>query len=72
MRRLLVIASAVAALLSASVLVSLAPGAPAAACPAGTVKALIGGKRVCLKAGQKCVLRFNGQYRRSGFDCKAG
>lgn len=32
----------------------------------------VGGKRVCLKAGQKCVLRFNGQYRRYGFDCKTG
>jgi len=72
MRRLLVIATAVAAVLSASVLVSLAPGAPAAACPAATAKALIGGKRVCLRAGQKCVLRFNGQYRRYGFVCKTG
>ena len=72
MRASLVIASVVAAVLSASVLVSLAPGAPAVACPAGTVKALVGGKHICLKPGQKCVKRLDEVYHRYGFDCATG
>jgi hypothetical protein len=48
--------------------------APAAAgsCPKGSVAARIGGKRRCLRAGQRCKKRFERQYRRHGFHCQAG
>ena len=59
------------ALLAASLLVSFASGATAASCPTRTVKALIGGKHVCLQAGQTCVPRFAVPYQRHGFDCIA-
>jgi uncharacterized repeat protein (TIGR01451 family) len=49
------------------------PQVPAAAvvkrCPAGYVRAVIGGKRKCLKAGQFCARRFDRQYHRYGFHC---
>ena len=72
MRRSTVAVGCAVAVLSASVLVSLATGASEVACPAGTVKALIGGKRVCLKAGQKCAPRYNARYHKYGFDCSVG
>ena len=48
--------------------------APAAAgsCRKGSVAARIGGKRRCLRAGQRCKKRFERQYRRHGFHCQAG
>ena len=71
MRGSLVIATAVAAVLSASVLVSLAPGASAVGCPSGTVKALVGGKQACLKVGQSCLHRYEAQYMKVGLTCRS-
>jgi pimeloyl-ACP methyl ester carboxylesterase len=52
----------------------LAPSAREAAaaqkpCPAGSVTARVGGKRSCLKAGQRCQQAFDRQYHRYGFHC---
>ena len=43
-----------------------------ASCRRGSVPARIGGKRVCLRAGQRCKKRYERQYRRHGFHCQAG
>lgn len=45
---------------------------PAAACKQGSVSAVISGKQVCLKAGQKCKARYEAIYKRKGFHCAAG
>jgi hypothetical protein len=44
----------------------------AAACPAGSKRAVIGGKVVCLRAGQRCKARYQAAYKRKGFVCVAG
>jgi pimeloyl-ACP methyl ester carboxylesterase len=44
----------------------------ATACKAGTKAAVISGKRVCLKAGQQCNRKLDGQYHRYGFHCHSG
>jgi hypothetical protein len=44
----------------------------APACARGSVAALVGGKRVCLKAGNRCKARYNRQYRQHGFRCVKG
>jgi hypothetical protein len=44
----------------------------ASACPAGTKRAVIGGKVKCLRAGQACKLRYQAAYKRYGFRCVAG
>ena len=41
-------------------------------CSAGSVAATIAGKRVCLKAGQKCKRSLDKQYHRYGFHCHTG
>jgi hypothetical protein len=46
--------------------------AAAGKCRKGTVSARIGGKRRCLRAGQRCKKRFERQYRKHGFHCQAG
>lgn len=55
---------------------ALAPGAePAAAgkkCSRGSVAAVIAGKRVCLRAGQRCNKRLDRQYHRYRFHCHTG
>jgi hypothetical protein len=43
-----------------------------AACPAGTKRAVIGGKVKCLRAGQPCQARYQAVYRKRGFTCVAG
>ena len=43
-----------------------------ASCPKGSVKAVIAGKQVCLKAGQKCKRTLDRQYHRYGFHCHTG
>ena len=43
-----------------------------AACPPGSVRAVVGGKRVCLKPGQRCSRQYESTYRRYGFSCRAG
>jgi hypothetical protein len=42
------------------------------ACKRGSVAALVGGKRVCLKAGNRCNIRYDRQYRQHGFRCVKG
>ena len=42
------------------------------ACKRGSVAALVGGKRVCLKAGNRCKKRYDRQYRNHGFRCVKG
>jgi hypothetical protein len=42
---------------------------PNARCVRGTVPAVIGGKRVCLKEGQRCSANQEAGYRRYGFTC---
>jgi hypothetical protein len=49
-----------------------AAAAPALACTGGSVAAVIGGKNVCLKAGQKCKARYEPVYKRLGFHCAGG
>ena len=48
------------------------PRALAAACPAGSKRAVIGGKVKCLRAGQKCATRYQAAYKRYGFMCVSG
>ena len=58
---------------------ALEPGSPALTglasseaqkrCPKASVAALIGGKRVCLRAGQACKRTLDRQYHRYGFHC---
>src|SRR5437868_5972405 len=45
-----------------------APARPAAGC----IRATIGGRAVCLRAGAPCRARFAAQYRRRGFVCVGG
>src|SRR5438045_4956704 len=70
---LAVVAVAVAAVLGAT---ASAAGTPMhrslVSCRRGSVPARIGGKRVCLRAGQRCKKRYERQYRRHGFHCQAG
>lgn len=50
-----------------------APNAAAAPrCPSGLVAARIAGKRTCLKTGQRCKRRLDGQYHRYRFHCHSG
>jgi hypothetical protein len=43
-----------------------------ASCKRSSVPARIGGKRVCLRAGQRCKKRYERVYRRHGFHCQSG
>jgi len=47
-------------------------GGSSSACPAGTKRAVIGGKVKCLKAGQRCQAKYQAAYRRAGFTCVSG
>src|SRR5688572_20722037 len=63
-----------ASLAAALALTTDGAGAPArgttlSACLTGTVPALIGGKRVCLKVGIRCERKYQAQYVRRGFSC---
>jgi hypothetical protein len=42
------------------------------ACPAGSKRAVIGGKVKCLHAGQRCKSRYQAAYKRAGFTCTNG
>lgn len=46
-----------------------APQAGVARCAEGAVSAVIEGKRVCLRRGQRCSKRLDRQYHRYGFHC---
>jgi pimeloyl-ACP methyl ester carboxylesterase len=43
-----------------------------ARCRSGTTPAVIAGKSVCLRRGQKCLKRLDRQYHRYGFHCHSG
>jgi hypothetical protein len=45
---------------------------PAKACHAHLAPGVIAGKKVCLKAGQRCLRAYDTQYHRFGFHCHAG
>jgi streptogramin lyase len=49
-----------------------ATSGPTAPCAKGSVRAVVGGKRVCLRAGQQCTRRLDRQYHRYGFHCHSG
>jgi hypothetical protein len=46
-----------------------APHAKAGDCPAGSKRAVIGGKVKCLRAGQKCDAKYRAAYKKYGFTC---
>ena len=48
------------------------PRPDAAGCPAGSKRAVIGGKVKCLRAGQTCAARYRAAYKRYGFTCVNG
>jgi hypothetical protein len=41
-------------------------------CAAGSVRAVVAGKQVCLKSGQRCRKSLDRQYHRYGFHCHTG
>ena len=51
---------------------SIPPPGIAATCSKGSVPAVIGGKRTCLKVGQRCKTSLNPAYRRYKFVCRSG
>ncbi len=51
---------------------SAAPALLAKTCPRGSVRAVIGGKATCLRAGTRCKKRYERAYRRRGFHCRNG
>jgi hypothetical protein len=69
--------SRTAALLGASLLLltfiawMAAPSPAAPSCQSGSVHGLIDGKTVCLKAGAKCLSKYDTQYHQFGFHCHA-
>ena len=64
---------ALVVVLTACVLVpAAAQPAQSARCPSGTVRAVIAGNKVCLKAGQRCTKSLDRQYHRYGFHCHTG
>jgi virginiamycin B lyase len=66
------LASLVGATASARATHRSARGGWLAVCAHGSVPARIGGKRVCLRAGQRCKKRYERQYRHHGFHCQSG
>ena len=66
-------ATALASAVAAASGASLSAGPETAArCPAGSKAAVISGKHVCLKAGQKCSRKLDRQYHRYKFHCHSG
>jgi hypothetical protein len=49
-----------------------APSTIAHKCKTGWRHAIIGGEHKCLRAGQFCAKRYERQYRRYGYTCRAG
>jgi hypothetical protein len=65
----------IAPLAAASVLwlsAAAAPARPARSCAAGSTRARIGGRSVCLSAGASCRARHQTRYRGYGFVCRRG
>ena len=54
------------------------PGSPsrsftaARSCPRGAKRAIVAGKLKCLRAGQRCSMRYQSAYKKYGFHCAAG
>jgi hypothetical protein len=46
--------------------------APGGGCAAGTTRAQVGGRSVCLAVGTSCRARYQARYRRYGFVCRRG
>jgi hypothetical protein len=69
---LVAIALLVATAVSAAASEAFAAHNSRAACPAGSKRAVIGGKVKCLKAGQNCKPRYQAAYKRAGFTCIFG
>lgn len=69
---LIVVAIALSALVVQASGASAARDHSAATCPAGSKRAVIGGKVQCLRAGQKCKSRYQAAYKRAGFTCTNG
>jgi len=61
-----------AAIVAATAQAAGAPAATGVACKRGSVAAIVGGVRVCLRAGQKCLARYERIYQAKGFHCAAG
>jgi pimeloyl-ACP methyl ester carboxylesterase len=73
MRQLLVLlAAAAAGLVAAGAGADASRPAASARCASGSTAAVIGGKKVCLKAGQKCDRRKDRQYHKYKFHCHTG
>jgi hypothetical protein len=65
-------AVAVVVLVAAAAAAGRSAPSAAARCSAGSTAAVIGGKRVCLKAGQRCDKKRDRQYHRYKFHCHSG
>jgi hypothetical protein len=63
---------ALSLLVAACLLVFPGRSAESATCRSGSVRAVVGGKTVCLKAGQRCVRGLDRRYHRYRFHCHAG
>jgi hypothetical protein len=75
MRSGLIAVGLIAALSIGTGLVSANRGAEAAAkitCSSGFKRAVVGGRFMCIKAGQRCVARYRADYARSGLTCRSG
>lgn len=48
------------------------PAVVAKTCSSGFKHGVIGGKHKCLRRGQYCAIRYDGQYHRFGFHCHSG
>ena len=72
MRHVLVLLAITAAIVAASAGADASRPAAEARCASGTTAAVIGGKKVCLKAGQKCDRRKDRQYHKYKFHCHSG
>ena len=66
----LLVAGAIAAPTAFAAQPAAAPVAVAAkSCSGGFVHAVIGGAQKCLRRGEFCAHRYDGQYRRYGYRC---
>jgi pimeloyl-ACP methyl ester carboxylesterase len=72
MRHFVVLVAAVALLVAVGGGANASRAVEAARCASGTTAAVIGGKKVCLKAGQKCERRKDRQYHKYKFHCHSG
>jgi hypothetical protein len=69
---LIVLFAAIGAAASASAPASTGPDHATASCPPGSKPAIIAGNFKCLRAGQRCKVRYQAAYKKYGFRCVAG